>query len=57
MIPGSLSFYLYEDKNILFDKLIDLLIEKAKRNRYLKISKVNILGDNILEGLVKNIKK
>lgn len=57
MIPGSLSFYLYEDKNILFDELIDLLIEKAKRNRYLKVNKINILGDQILENLVKNIKK
>ena len=57
MIPGSLAFYLYEDKGILFDELLDLLIKVGKRNRYLKISKVNILGDNVLENLVNNIKK
>lgn len=57
MIPGSLAFYLYEDKGILFDELLDYLIDVGKRNRYLKISKVNILGDNILEGLVSNMKK
>lgn len=57
MIPGSLAFYLFENKNILFDELLDNLIEVGKRNRYLKNKKVNVLGDNILEGLVKNIKK
>ena len=57
MIPGSLAFYLYEDKGILFDELLDLLIKVGKRNRYLKIRKVNILGDNVLENLVNNIKK
>lgn len=57
MIPGSLAFYLYEDKNILFDELLDLLIDVGKRNHYLRINKVNILGDSVLEGLVKNIKK
>jgi len=57
MIPGSLAFYLFEDKKILFDELLDLLIEVGIRNQYLKLNKVNILGDNILEDLVKNIKK
>ncbi len=57
MIPGSLAFYLFEDKGILFDELIDDLIEIGKRNRYLRINKVNVLGDNTLNELVKNIKK
>lgn len=57
MIPGSLAFYLYEDKGLLFDKLIDNLIEVGKRNRYLKLNKINVLGDNVLNELVNNIKK
>ena len=57
MIPGSLAFYLYEDKGILFDELLDKLINVGKRNRYLKINKVNVLGDYVLESLVGNIKK
>ena len=57
MIPGSLAFYLYEDKGILFDELLDKLISVGKRNRYLKINKVNVLGDYVLESLVGNIKK
>ena len=44
MIPGSLSFYLYEDKDIMFDELIDKLIDIGKRNRYLRTKRVNILG-------------
>lgn len=57
MIPGSLSFYLYEEKDMMFDELIDKLINVGKRNRYLRTKRINILGDNILEGLTKNIKK
>ena len=57
MIPGSLAYYLYEDKEIMFDELIDLLIDKGKRNIYLKKKTVNLLGDNLLEKLVNNIKK
>ena len=57
MIPGSLAFYLYEDKGVLFDELLDKLINVGKRNRYFKISKVNVLGDYVLESLLGNIKK
>jgi len=29
-IPGSLAFYLWEDKDIRFDRLLDLMMDQAR---------------------------
>ena len=54
-IPGSLSYYLYEDKGIYFDDLLDLLIDRAIKNKFLKKQKINTFSSNVLN--MKGIKK
>jgi len=54
-IPGSFSYYLYEDVGIYFDELIDVLIEGAVKEAYLKGNKINSFTSNVLN--IKGIKK
>lgn len=54
-IPGSLSFYLYEDK-ISYSELIDLLINQAIKNKYIKDQKLNSFKTNVLSN-AKILKK
>jgi D-alanine-D-alanine ligase len=54
-IPGSLAYYLYEDRGIYFNKLIDILIDKAIKTDYLKTQKTNSFKSNVLN--MKGIKK
>lgn len=54
-IPGSLSYYLYEDKGIYFDQLLDILIDKAIKATYFKNQKINSFSSNVLN--MKGIKK
>ena len=44
-IPGSLSFYLWESKNIRFDKLLDMLIEQAFEEYKDKNKLINSFND------------
>lgn len=46
-IPGSLSYYLYED-NISFTNLIDILINQAIRDKYMRDMKLNSFKSNVL---------
>ena len=46
-IPGSLAFYLFEDK-ISFTELIDQLIKSALRNKYREGLKVNSFNSQVL---------
>lgn len=54
-IPGSLAYYLYEDKGLFFDELLDILIENAIKFKYLKSQKINTFTSNVLN--MKGIKK
>ncbi len=51
-IPGSLSFYLWEEKNIRFDKMLDNLLNQAKED-FMKEKKKITNYDNMK--ILKNI--
>ena len=54
-IPGSLSYYLYENKGFFFDELLDELIKGALQSHYLNKNKTNVFMSNVLN--MKGIKK
>jgi len=54
-IPGSMAYYLYEDKGIYFDELLDILIDRAIARDYFKNQKINTFASNVLN--MKGIKK
>lgn len=47
-IPGSLAYYLFEDKGIYFDELLDILIEKAIQEDYYRKQKIKSFPSNAL---------
>ena len=55
-IPGSFAYYLFEDKGIYFDELIDILIEKALKDDYEKKQKIKSFSSNALKYHGKKIK-
>ena len=52
-IPGSFAFYLWDKKDIKFDKLLDLLIEIAERNRQKEDKLLTTFDTSVLKG--KNV--
>ena len=54
-IPGSMAYYLYEDKGIYFDELLDIIIERAITRNHFKKQKINTFSSNVLN--MKGIKK
>lgn len=54
-IPGSLSYYLFENKGLFFDDLLDELIKGALTSQYLNKNKTNVFTSNVLN--MKGIKK
>ena len=48
VIPGALSFYLFEAKNIYFQTLIDDLIKEAKRSKIENDSLIKQFNSNVL---------
>lgn len=47
-IPGALSYYLFEPKNLFFNSLIDKLISNAIYDQYQKEQKLNVFESNVL---------
>lgn len=54
-IPGSLSFYLFENKGIFFDELLDIIINEAISKFHFNKGKIRTFSSNILN--MKGIKK
>jgi D-alanine-D-alanine ligase len=54
-IPGSLSYYLFEDQGLFFDELLDELINRAMRHHYEKNRQIMSFTSNVLN--MKSIKK
>lgn len=54
-IPGSLSFYLFENKGLFFDELLDKLINSAIHSYYSSRNKISTFMSNVLN--MKGIKK
>lgn len=48
VIPGALSYYLFEAKNIYFDKLIDDLIKEAVHKKMRESSMISSFSSNVL---------
>ena len=49
VIPGALSYYLFEAKNIYFSKLIDDLIKEAIREKSIEDDLITSFKSNVLE--------
>lgn len=47
-IPGALSYYLFEDKGVFFDELIDKIILNAIKRDYKKNKLLNYFNSNVL---------
>lgn len=48
-IPGSYAYYLFENKGIYFDDLLDLLVESAVKRKFIENNFVNEYKTNVLE--------
>lgn len=48
-IPGALSYYLFEEKGIYFDELIDILINNAMKKDYKNKLLINSFNSNVLK--------
>ncbi|MDO5569734.1 MAG: D-alanine--D-alanine ligase family protein [bacterium] len=53
-IPGSLSYYLWEPKNINYTELLDEIIRITIRNYKRKVNMISSFDTNILSSLSKN---
>lgn len=48
VIPGSLSYYLFEDKGIYFKDILDDIIDNAFKEHYFKNQKISVFTSNVL---------
>ena len=55
-IPGALSYYLFENKGIYFDELLDKLIISTMKRDYKKKKLINIFESNVLNNSNKGLK-